>query len=89
MSERSKALKEVQCLAFALHDAALFLDVNNDDEKALKYYRHYSKLEQEARMKYESKFGPLQAGSTLKHSERWTWTDGPWPWEYTADGRGG
>jgi spore coat protein JB len=83
-SERSRTLMEVQCLDFAVHEAALFLDVNIEDEKALKYFGHYSKLAQEARFKYESKYGPLRVGAAASSPERWTWVDGPWPWEYSA-----
>ena len=80
MSERSKMLREVQSLDFALHEAALFLDVHKDDKNALKYFNHYRGLSDAARAKFQERFGPLEyrLGNV---SERWEWVQGPWPWE--------
>ncbi|MCL1880557.1 MAG: spore coat protein CotJB [Oscillospiraceae bacterium] len=84
-SNRTQALKDVQCLDFALHEAALFLDVNPNDKKALKYFEEIRVLVKEARQKFESQFGPLTIDSKFnaKDGENFSWVDSPWPWEYS------
>jgi len=73
-------LKEVQSLDFALHEAALFLDINNTDSKAIKYFNHYRQLSEQARERFESQFGPL-TNRAAEVTDCWRWTEGPWPWE--------
>ena len=81
MSERNSLLKEVQALDFALFDASLFLNVNTDNKKALKYYNHYQKLAADARNKFQRKYGPL-THHTDGDMDSWRWAEGPWPWEF-------
>ena len=33
---------------------------------------------------YEKNFGPITANS-FDGAEKWSWIDGPWPWEYAAN----
>ncbi|MCL2754584.1 MAG: spore coat protein CotJB [Oscillospiraceae bacterium] len=81
MNERAKLLKDVQCLDFAAHDAALFLDINPTDPKALAYRNDIAKQAASARLFYETRFAPL-THNACNHAENWRWVDEPWPWEY-------
>lgn len=78
-----KMKRNIQKLAFAVHEAVLYLDGHPCCKKALAYYHKYNALLQEAVCEYEKNFGPLtQYGVT---GDEWTWIKGPWPWEYEAN----
>ena len=80
MTEREVLLKRVQVCDFALNDAALFLDTHPDNADALAYYRKQLDLRGVAVKDFEDKFGPL-THSESAGGPRWTWVDGPWPWQ--------
>jgi spore coat protein JB len=42
------------------------------------------KYHDEAVMEYTKKYGPLTAQNCM-YENRWTWVDGPWPWEYQSE----
>ncbi len=77
------ALTELQTMAFAIQELALYLDTHRDDADALDLYREYQKAYQNSKEVYEKKCGPLThksvAGNTYK------WLDDPWPWEYAKN----
>ena len=77
------ALSEVQVLAFAVQELALYLDTHRDDREALELYRRYQQLLEKVRAEYQKRFGPLNHG-TPQTSESYQWLDDPWPWEYTG-----
>ena len=79
-------LTELQTLAFAINELALYLDTHAEDSEALGLYRTYQKLYAEGRRKYEKEYGPLNHMS--ESSEGYRWLDDPWPWEYTAHREG-
>ena len=68
-------------------DTGLYLDTHPDDAKALEYYEKMRKIRNEAAAEYNRLYGPLRAEDTCT-DKRWSWTDGPWPWQYTCDGKG-
>ena len=80
MSDYRSALERVQMMDFALHEAALFLDNHPKDTEALKYFRYYQELAEDAKARFETKFGPLQY-QDQKNVDDWQWAKGPWPWE--------
>ena len=80
MTERSILLKRVQICDFALNDAALYLDTHPEDADALAYYKKYLDMRAAAVSDFESRFGPLTKGA-YDGGKRWTWVDGPWPWQ--------
>jgi spore coat protein JB len=82
MTDRAKLMRQVQNHAFALNEAALYLDGHPDNEKAIAYYNRQRNLLRQAVCEYEMAFGPLMQNSEAATSGgRWTWVDGPWPWE--------
>ena len=76
-------LAELQTLAFAIHELALYLDTHRNDNEALEMYRAYQKIYAEGRKKYEKEYGPLNHMSY--DGDTYRWLDDPWPWEYSAN----
>ena len=70
----------IQEVSFAIDDVVLYLDTHPYDEEALKYYKKYKKLYHEASEEYTQCYGPLQTSNVIA-DDRWTWVEGPWPWE--------
>ena len=79
-------LTELQTMAFAIQELALFLDTHRDDNEALEMYRTYQKMYTEGKKKYEKECGPLNHMSIS--GDKYCWLDDPWPWEYTAHREG-
>lgn len=81
---RTKMMRQIQTLAFNVHEAVLYLDGHPRCQKALEFYKKYNDMLHEAVCAYEENYGPLtQYGGT--DSNTWTWIKGPWPWEYEAN----
>lgn len=76
-------LTELQTMAFAIHELALYLDTHRDDQEVLDMYRKYQRLYKEGRKKYEKMCGPLNHMSPGEGGYRWL--DDPWPWEYAKN----
>lgn len=76
-------LTELQTMAFAIQELALYLDTHRDDQEALTLYQTYQKLYHQGMNEYTKKYGPL----THKHPTEgpYKWLDDPWPWEYCAN----
>ena len=74
-------MTELQALAFAVQELALYLDTHRCDREALEIYRTYQQMYQQCREQYETKYGPLNH-KMAGHSEDYRWLDDPWPWEY-------
>lgn len=76
-------LTELQTMAFAIQELALYLDTHRDDQDALDIYRQMQKLYKDGMKIYEEKFGPLTHMSTVDGPYKWL--DDPWPWEYAKN----
>ena len=79
-------LAELQTMAFAIQELALYLDTHRDDADALEMYRAYQKMYADGKKKYEKECGPLNHMSVS--GEKYRWLDDPWPWEYAAHREG-
>ena len=79
-------MTELQTLAFAIQELALYLDTHRNDREALELYRTYQKLYHQGMQDYTEQCGPLDHGSPDKGEYRWL--DDPWPWEYAANKEG-
>ena len=75
---------ELQTLAFAINELALYLDTHRDDEEALEVYRQYQDLYHKGMMAYTKENGPLNHGAPGQ-GKNYRWLDDPWPWEYAAN----
>ena len=76
-------LTELQCMAFALQDLALYLDTHSDDKEAFELFETLQKMNKEAKATYEKEYGPLTLLSPMDGGYRWI--DDPWPWEYAKN----
>ena len=76
-------LIELQTLAFAINELALYLDTHRNDNEALELYRTYQKLYHDGAAMYAKEYGPLNHKSLGNGPYRWL--DDPWPWEYSAN----
>lgn len=81
------ALVMIQELSFAIQELALYLDTHQDDAEALELYRRYQELYNTQRMEYAQKYGPLSHMDPV-NTEKYTWLNDPWPWEYSANKEG-
>lgn len=74
-------LSELQALAFALQEMALYLDTHRNDKEALELYRAYQKIYHKLMMEYEENCGAMAHGMPSE-GKGYAWLDDPWPWEY-------
>lgn len=79
-------MNQIQTLAFALQELALYLDTHRDDREALELYRTYQQIYHKAMMEYNEHCRPLQHGKPARGAYKWL--DDPWPWEYAANKEG-
>ena len=77
-------LSEVQVLAFAVQELALYLDTHPEDTEALELYRQYQQLYQIVSQAYEREKRPLNHAAPGQ-GDTYAWLDDPWPWEYAAN----
>jgi spore coat protein JB len=75
---------ELQVLAFAIQELALYLDTHRDDHEALELYQSYQEIYHKCMNEYTRNCRPLNhLGPTT--SEHYQWLNDPWPWEYAAN----
>lgn len=84
MTDCQKLLQKIRVAEFAMLEAQLFLDTHKTDRAAMAYFNKYKGIVKELREEYADKYGPLTVREA-KAEMRWDWTDGPWPWEYSAN----
>ena len=85
-------LSEVQVLAFAVQELALYLDTHPEDteigrascREALELYRQYQQLYQKVSQAYEREKRPLNHAAPGRGVTS-AWLDDPWLWEYAAN----
>ena len=79
-------MTELQVMAFAIQELALYLDTHRDDDEALALYQTYQKMYHDAKMEYARDCGPMNHHTPSEGSYRWL--DDPWPWEYAKNKEG-
>lgn len=77
----STPLTELQTLAFAVQELALYLDTHRDDREAFELYKNYQKMYEHCLSEYRKIHGPMNH-SRMAPGETYEWLDDPWPWEY-------
>ena len=80
-------LSELQALAFAIQELALYLDTHRDDRAALELYRGYQQMYEKCKQQWPNTRGPLDHEMRCDHPG-YSWLDDPWPWEYCANKEG-
>ena len=76
-------MTELQTLAFAIQELALYLDTHREDKEAFELYQTYQKLYHQGMQAYTEHGGTLNHCAPSKGSYRWL--DDPWPWEFSAN----
>lgn len=76
-------LTELQTMAFAIQELALYLDTHRCDTEALELYQTYQRMYHEGMKAYTEKCGPLN--HAVPSEGPYAWLDDPWPWEYCAN----
>ncbi|MDO5415055.1 MAG: spore coat protein CotJB [Bacillota bacterium] len=79
--DRTKALRRVQELNFAMIELGLYLNTHPCDENALMLYERVQLMHGAAKAKYEECYGPLSYEGVIPEKDGWSWVHGPWPWE--------
>lgn len=74
---------QLQTLAFAIQELALYLDTHRDDTEALELYRSYQRVYNDCMVKYTKEYGPLTHKNQTEGAYKWL--DDPWPWEYCGN----
>lgn len=77
---RQSLLKEIMTYSFAETELTLFLDTHPNDLKALEMHESVARKLKELKAQYNQQYGPLTSVDS-NNLERWTWIEGPWPWE--------
>ena len=79
-------MHELQALAFAIQELALYLDTHREDQEALELYHAYQQMYHDCMKKYSEKRGPTNHRTPAEGPYRWL--DDPWPWEYAKNREG-
>ena len=80
-------LSELQALAFAIQELALYLDTHREDTEALELYQAYQEMYHKCMMEYNKNRTPLNHGIPTE-GKCYRWLDDPWPWEYCKNKEG-
>lgn len=81
MNAQAELLTNIDALSFAMIDLGLFLDVNPNNQEAIKLFNQYREKKDNLTKEYESKYGPITLDSDSLNSYPWAWNDMPWPWD--------
>ena len=79
-SEKDQLLLPVQALDFMRVELNLYLDTHPDDVNAINLFAQNQIALNEAKRRYEERFGPLVVFNATSTATPWSWTQG-WPWE--------
>ncbi len=79
-------LSELQVLAFAVQELALYLDTHREDQEALELYRAYQEMYHNCMKAYAKEQGPTNHRTPVQGPYRWV--EDPWPWEYAKNKEG-
>lgn len=82
--EQNALLKKIMETDFVLHETVLYLDGHKNNAKALNFYKKIGEGREKLYKEYNEKYGPIDY--TQVRSGKWTWTDGPWPWQNEKEG---
>ena len=80
---KAELLRRIQELSFACVESELFLDTHPDCMAALDFFKKTKAELEMATEEYENKYGPLTAKGVM--GGKWSWIDGPWPWQVEWD----
>ena len=74
----------IQMYDFYLYELNLYLDTHPNDSEALDLFKKTNEKREAAYKAYVSKYGPITA-QQFTEGDHFSWVDGPWPWERSAN----
>lgn len=80
-------MSELQALAFAVQELALYLDTHQSDFEALELYHAYQKKYKDHSTEYVNHYGPI-CHTDVSEAAEYSWLSEPWPWEYCCNKEG-
>lgn len=80
-------MSEMQALAFAIQELALYLDTHREDREALELYHQYQEMAARCKDEYLRMYGPVSHNEPSL-SDHYEWLNDPWPWEYAKNKEG-
>ena len=84
MKPRSELMQTIRMYDFALYDLMLYLDTHPNCRRAAMQFEQYRQKRAAAAEEYVQNYGAFKALQT-DTSKRWSWGDGPYPWEKEAN----
>lgn len=76
--------EQIRALTFVAKELELYLDTHPMCRTAIDYYNQTLAELKRLTEQYQNTVGPLTAPG-VTDTERWTWVDGPWPWQQAGD----
>lgn len=81
MTEKGKAMIEVQKYWAAAHDLGLYLDVFPNDKRIVDMRKGYIEKYKQALEDYEKRYGAVTMTSDALFKTPYNWSTSSWPWE--------
>ena len=75
---------QMQALAFAVQELALYLDTHREDREALELYQQYQQRYADCLAQNEGVLPPMNHQMPTD-GDSYDWLDDPWPWEFAAN----
>lgn len=75
---------ELMAIDFVCDELELYLDTHKNDSEAFSMLQVFLSLRKEAHDRYVKMYGPVQQQDMLG-TEKYTWLNDPWPWDYKED----
>lgn len=79
-------MNNMQVLAFAIQELALYLDTHRDDREALELYQTYQTMYDQCANQFAQERGPMN--HKMPSQGPYRWLNDPWPWEYAFNKEG-
>ena len=80
-SEQERALLNLDQMAFAMHEANLYLDNFPDDMNMINRFNEFREAYDELLNDYQSKYGPIEINNPYMTTSPFAWTNDKWPWD--------
>ncbi len=80
-NEEEYLMLMIQIYDFCAHELTLYLDVNPNDQEAIRLRTEYINLAKQALNEYESQYKALNLTSSNLATIPWAWDTKKWPWE--------
>ena len=78
--EEMRLWTQLREASFAMDELRLYLDTHWEEPGALALWQQYRLQRQNALEELALRDIPVNADGAMS-PEKWTWTEGPWPWE--------